>query len=173
MCDKELNAYLNSELNKELGIGWPTVNDPEHVPGGKYSKINKIHPYCNEHEMMLALKLLSMTDSLTEATWSLWISMQLATEKMLGTGEATGSFSSGMMTGRRTGATKTTSHDCASKQPIHPSRSPTPPLSFKEETLRSKDCSKTPTCTALPLHAPNPIAQQRSIYHLLDNFSQS
>jgi hypothetical protein len=71
MCDKELNAYLNSELNKELGIGWPTVNDPEHVPGGKYSRINKFHPYCNEHEMMLALKLLSMTDSLTEATWSL------------------------------------------------------------------------------------------------------
>jgi hypothetical protein len=71
MSDRNLNANLNSKLNHELGIPSRVVNFPEHVPSGKHSKTNKYHPYENEHEMMLALKLLFMTDNWKAAAWSL------------------------------------------------------------------------------------------------------
>jgi hypothetical protein len=59
------------QLNHELGIPSRVVNFSEHVPGGKHSKTNKYHPYENEDELMLALKLLFMTDNSKAAAWSL------------------------------------------------------------------------------------------------------
>jgi hypothetical protein len=69
--DKDLNEELNWRFNYELGILDPFVEDPEPVPGGENSQVNKCHPYRNEHEMKLAFMLLFMTESLTESSWPL------------------------------------------------------------------------------------------------------
>ena len=151
--DKELNANLNLKINNELGIQWPIVNDPVHLPGGKYSKMNKFHPYYNEHEMMLALELLSTTESLTEASWSLWLGMQLYAEKIWGAGETTGSLSSETMAGEHMRAPNTTSHDCVSERPRHTSGLLTPPLSSEKEPVRGNASLKTSTTPVLPIHA--------------------
>ncbi|KAF7673797.1 hypothetical protein GT037_008412 [Alternaria burnsii] len=85
--EKELNVDLNLKINSELGIQRPIDNNPVYLPRAKDSKMNEFHPYYNEHEMMLAFELLSTTDSLTEASWSLWLGMQLYAEKTWGAGD--------------------------------------------------------------------------------------
>ncbi|KAH7083404.1 hypothetical protein BKA63DRAFT_561575 [Paraphoma chrysanthemicola] len=75
--EQELNEELNWKANYELGILDPFVEDPERPPGGKHSRHNRFHPYQNEHEMKLAMKLIFTTENITEATWALWISAQL------------------------------------------------------------------------------------------------
>lgn len=80
--DKDLNEELNWKFNYELGILDPFVEDAGHVVGGKNSRLNRFYPYQNKHEMMLALKLIFMTESITETSWAVWISTQLDIEKM-------------------------------------------------------------------------------------------
>jgi hypothetical protein len=89
--DKDLNEELNWKVNYELGILNPFVEDPEQVPGGKLSRNNKFFPYQNEHEMKLALKLIFMTEDVTEMTWTLWITSNLNLQKMLMSNETEGS----------------------------------------------------------------------------------
>jgi hypothetical protein len=81
--DKNLNEELNWKVNYELGILDPFIEDPDQVPGGKHSRNNKYYPYQNEHEMKLALKLIFMTEDITETSWILWISSNLSLQKML------------------------------------------------------------------------------------------
>jgi hypothetical protein len=78
--DKDLNEELNWMVNYELGILEPSVEDPEQILGGKNSRANKCYPYKNEREMKLALKLIFMTEDITETTWALWIGTQLDME---------------------------------------------------------------------------------------------
>jgi hypothetical protein len=151
--EKELNANLNLKINNELGIQRSIVNNPVHLPRAKDSKMNKLHPYYNEHEMMLAFELLSTTESLTEASWSLWLGMQLYAEKIWGAGETTGSLSSETMAGEHMRAPNTTSHDCVSERPRHTSGLLTPPLSSEKEPVRGNASLKTSTTPVLPIHA--------------------
>jgi hypothetical protein len=81
MRDKDLNEELNRKVNYELGFLDPFVEDPEQIPGGKHSRNNKFYPYKNEHETKLALRLIFMTENITETTWALWIGTQLDLEK--------------------------------------------------------------------------------------------
>ncbi|KAJ4371588.1 hypothetical protein N0V83_004807 [Neocucurbitaria cava] len=81
--EKELNESLNWKCNYELGILDPFVEDQEHVLGGKNSQANIFHPYQNEHELKLALNYMFMTAEITEASWALWIGIQLDIERML------------------------------------------------------------------------------------------
>jgi hypothetical protein len=83
MHDKDLNEELNWKVNYELGILDPFVEDPEQTPGGKHSHANRFYPYKNEHEMRLALRLIFMTENITEITWALWIGTQLDLDKAL------------------------------------------------------------------------------------------
>lgn len=76
-----MNEALNWKCNYELGILDPFIEDPEHVLGGKNSRANIFHPYQNEHELKLALNY--MTAEITEASWALWIGIQLDIERML------------------------------------------------------------------------------------------
>ncbi|KAH7068691.1 hypothetical protein FB567DRAFT_248520 [Paraphoma chrysanthemicola] len=80
--EQELNEELYWKVNYELGILDPFVEDPERPPGGKHSRQNLFHPYQNEHEMKLAVKLIFTTEDITEATWALWISAQLNLESL-------------------------------------------------------------------------------------------
>lgn len=172
--DKELNANLNLKINNELGIQWPIVNDPVHLPGGKYSKMNKFHPYYNEHEMILALELLSTTESLTEASWSLWLGMQLYAEKTWGACETTGSLSSETIAGKHMRAPDTTSHDCVSERPRHTSGLLTPPLSSEKEPVHEDASLKTSTTTVLPIHAAiSAMQQSRSTANATTSSSRS
>lgn len=81
--DKDLNEELNWKVNYELGILDPSVEDPEQILGGKHSRANKCYPYKNEREMKLALKLIFMTEDITETTWALWIGTQLDMQKAM------------------------------------------------------------------------------------------
>jgi hypothetical protein len=74
--EKDENERLTWEVNYELGILDPFVEDPERFPGGKKSQHNKWHPYQNEFEMKQALNLIFISENLTEASWSLWLGMQ-------------------------------------------------------------------------------------------------
>ncbi|KAF2130230.1 hypothetical protein P153DRAFT_365860 [Dothidotthia symphoricarpi CBS 119687] len=87
--DKDMNEELNWAVNYEVGILDPFVEDPEHIPGGKHSSNSKFYPYQNEHEMMLALKLIFMTEDINETTWALWIGTQLDMQMAL-SGEESG-----------------------------------------------------------------------------------
>lgn len=80
---KDQNEELNWEVNYELGILEPFVEDPEQVPGGKHSQQNKFYPYKNEYEMVQALNLIFTSDNITEVSWSLWIGLQMDLQKML------------------------------------------------------------------------------------------
>jgi hypothetical protein len=82
--DKDKNEQLTWEVNYELGILDPYVEDAEQVPGGKNSQANKWHPYQNEYEMRQALDLIFIAENITPVSWSLWIGMQMNLEKMLG-----------------------------------------------------------------------------------------
>jgi hypothetical protein len=81
---KSKNEELNWAVNYELGILEPFVEDPEQVPGGKYSQKNTFYPYANEYEMQLAFEYISISEEITETTWALWIGVQLDLQKMLG-----------------------------------------------------------------------------------------
>lgn len=72
-----MNEELNWAVNYELGILDPCIEDPEQIFGGKKSLVNKFHPYQNEHEVKLALKLIFITQDMTETTWALWIGTQM------------------------------------------------------------------------------------------------
>tara|TARA_R110002003_G_scaffold878_17_gene21815 strand:- start:14117 stop:14875 length:759 start_codon:yes stop_codon:yes gene_type:complete len=83
MPDRDLNEELNWKVNYELGIVDPFVEDSERIPGGKHSRHNRFYPYQNEHEMKLAMKLIFMTEDITETTWALWIGTQLDLQRMV------------------------------------------------------------------------------------------
>jgi hypothetical protein len=83
MPDRDLNEELNWNVNYELGIVDPFVEDSERIPGGKHSRHNRFYPYQNEHEMKLAMKLIFMTEDITETTWALWIGTQLDLQRMV------------------------------------------------------------------------------------------
>ncbi|KAF2274681.1 uncharacterized protein EI97DRAFT_434916 [Westerdykella ornata] len=82
--EREQNEQLTWEVNYELGILEPFVEDAEQVPGGKKSRLNKWYPYQNQHEMKLAMSLISMDAGLTEVSWSLWYGLQMNIQRVLG-----------------------------------------------------------------------------------------
>lgn len=63
------------EVNAELGIYEPAVEEDGHVVGGKRSKENKLWPYNNAYDADVALKLIEKVEVLTERNWELWKSM--------------------------------------------------------------------------------------------------
>jgi hypothetical protein len=75
--DRNLNEELNWEVNYQLGILDPFVEDADQVPGGKNSRSNPWYPYKNGFEMQRALDLIATADNLTEASWSLWTSAHM------------------------------------------------------------------------------------------------
>jgi hypothetical protein len=89
--DQEQNQELNWQVNFELGILDPFMEDQEKVSGGKESQKNRFHPYLNEYEMKQALKLIFTSEDITETSWSLWIGMQMDLQNMLVTTKATSS----------------------------------------------------------------------------------
>jgi hypothetical protein len=154
--DKDLNEELNWRFNYKLGILDPFVEDPEHVPGGKNSQVNQCHPYRNEHEMKLAFKLLFMTESLTESSWSLWLGTQLDIEKMLngcGKTDANSSIPGQplklLIKPGSNNMDSTVSPDSASDLAVKPPELPTPPSSFGGSFSSGKRSTTSSTCTAL------------------------
>lgn len=82
--DKYMNEQLNWAVNYDVGILDVFDENLDQHPGGKYSNRDKFYPYRNEHETMLALKLIFMTEDITEVTWALWIDTQLDMQKIFG-----------------------------------------------------------------------------------------
>lgn len=64
---------MNWEVNYQLGILEPAVEDPDQVPGGKNSRANEWYPYNNEFEMVAAMKLVEKAVCLTEGSWRAWV----------------------------------------------------------------------------------------------------
>jgi hypothetical protein len=87
--ERDQNEQLNWEVNHELGILDPFVEDPEQVPGGKNSQSNKWYPYQNEFEMKQALNFIFVAEDITPVTWSLWIGLQMNLQKMFEDEEGT------------------------------------------------------------------------------------
>lgn len=75
MAERELNQELTWEVNFKIGIEEPVMQDLEHVPGGKRSMLNKWHPFQNEADCAVAMKLIARADCLTETSYALWSKM--------------------------------------------------------------------------------------------------
>ncbi|KAF2193763.1 hypothetical protein K469DRAFT_712573 [Zopfia rhizophila CBS 207.26] len=84
MYEKAQNEEMNWEVNYELGILDPFVEDPEQVPGGKRGQSNQWYPYQNQYEMQQVLNLIFMTENITEMSWTLWISAHQDLQRILG-----------------------------------------------------------------------------------------
>lgn len=87
--EREMNERLNWEVNYELGILDPFIEDPEQVPGGKKSQTNKWYPYQNEFETKRALNFIFVAEDITSVSWSLWIGLQMNLQKMFEEEEGT------------------------------------------------------------------------------------
>ncbi|KAF2812749.1 uncharacterized protein BDZ99DRAFT_497090 [Mytilinidion resinicola] len=74
-AERNNNEEKNWEVNYELGILDPSIEDPDQRPGGRKSRLNEWHPYETEFEMRSALKLVEKADHLTEASWKVWVAM--------------------------------------------------------------------------------------------------
>jgi hypothetical protein len=101
---------------------------------------------------------LFMTESLTGASWALWIGMQLDIEKMLSGCIRTDASSSGTISGqsepplteggaRKTRADITVSPDRASDPAVKSSGLPTPPGSFDNNVTSGKHVTENSTST--------------------------
>jgi len=73
-AEKNQNEELNWEINYQLGILDPFVEDPIQVPGGKNSQKNQWYPYKSKFEMDKTFGLLSVTHDITEGSFKLWMS---------------------------------------------------------------------------------------------------
>ena len=73
--ERNQNEELNWEVNYQLGILEPTIEDPDQVPGGKNSRANEWYPYGNEFEVVAAMKLVEKATCLTEGSWRAWVDM--------------------------------------------------------------------------------------------------
>lgn len=73
--ERNQNEELNWEVNYQLGILEPAMEDPDQFPGGKNSRANKWYPYDNEFEVVAAMKLVEKATSLTEGSWRAWVDM--------------------------------------------------------------------------------------------------
>lgn len=80
--DKDQTEKLTWEVNYELGIVDPFVEDSEQLPGGRKSQTNKFHPYQNDYEMKQALNLIFVKENITEVSWALWYGMQMSLQNM-------------------------------------------------------------------------------------------
>ncbi|KAF2493100.1 hypothetical protein BU16DRAFT_583270 [Lophium mytilinum] len=74
-AERNTNEEKNWEVNYELGILDPSIEDPDQRPGGRKSRLNEWHPYKTEFEMKSALTLVEKADQLTEASWNVWVAM--------------------------------------------------------------------------------------------------
>jgi hypothetical protein len=74
MAEKNKNEERNWEVNYELGILDPMVEDLEQLPGGRMSRENEWYPLKNEWEMQAALMLVEKAEILTKGAGSfgLW-----------------------------------------------------------------------------------------------------
>ncbi|OJD31281.1 uncharacterized protein BKCO1_5000014 [Diplodia corticola] len=82
-AERELNQELTWEVNFQLGIETPTLQDPEQVAGGKNSRLNRWFPFENEVDCTAALQLIAKADCLSERSYSLWSNMLEALYTML------------------------------------------------------------------------------------------
>ncbi|KAF2690094.1 hypothetical protein K458DRAFT_439186 [Lentithecium fluviatile CBS 122367] len=141
---KEQNEELNWAVNFELGILDPFMEDPEQELGGKNSQTNKFYPYQNEFEMKQALRLIFTSENISDASWSLWASMQMDLQEMfrlggtkrLGIGSASSKLGTRQKTSEAEEIDLTMSPDRASKPRTSdgPSGRPTPPSSSSEHS---------------------------------------
>ncbi|KAL1638836.1 hypothetical protein SLS58_008541 [Diplodia intermedia] len=74
-AERELNQELTWEVNFQLGIEAPTLQDPEQVAGGKNSKLDRWFPFESEADCTAALQLIAKADCLSEKSYSLWLKM--------------------------------------------------------------------------------------------------
>ncbi|KAL1627104.1 hypothetical protein SLS54_002643 [Diplodia seriata] len=74
-AERELNQELTWEVNFQLGIEAPTLQDAEEVAGGKNSKLDRWFPFESEADCTAALQLIAKADCLSESSYSLWLKM--------------------------------------------------------------------------------------------------
>lgn len=74
-AERELNQELTWEVNFQLGIEDPVIEDAEQVPGGNNSRRNQWHPFANEIDCAAAMKLIARADCLTEKSYAMWSKM--------------------------------------------------------------------------------------------------
>lgn len=72
MRDITTNEEQLWEVNFQLGIMEPSVEDHEHVPGGKQSRKMPFFPFETEDEMEVSMKLLEKAERLSEDSFHLW-----------------------------------------------------------------------------------------------------
>jgi hypothetical protein len=60
------------EVNFELGIVDPHVDDTQNNPGGKNSRINMFYPYDTEEEAEMAFDFLQRADQISQTSFKLW-----------------------------------------------------------------------------------------------------
>jgi hypothetical protein len=61
------------EVNFELGILDPSIEDSEQQPGGKNSRANMFYPYDTEQEAETAFGLIQQADRISESSFNLWV----------------------------------------------------------------------------------------------------
>ncbi|KAF2137982.1 uncharacterized protein K452DRAFT_311771 [Aplosporella prunicola CBS 121167] len=71
-AERELNEELTWEVNYCLGLHEPAIEDPDHVPGGRLSRLNQWHPFADEDDCVATLKLVASADCLTQKSWTVW-----------------------------------------------------------------------------------------------------
>jgi hypothetical protein len=70
--DKDANQEQLWEVNFELGITEPVIEDPNEQPGGRESRKNPFFPFETEDEMNIGLNLLSKAECLSEDSFQIW-----------------------------------------------------------------------------------------------------
>ncbi|KAK8223831.1 hypothetical protein HDK90DRAFT_470538 [Phyllosticta capitalensis] len=71
----ERNQEMTWEVNFQLGIHEPFVEELDQVPGGKYSQENPMYPFEDVEDFFSAMLLITKGEDLTEASYNLWQSM--------------------------------------------------------------------------------------------------
>ncbi|GME37171.1 hypothetical protein GTA08_BOTSDO03731 [Neofusicoccum parvum] len=74
-AERELNQELTWDVNFQLGIEDPVMEDPEQVLGGKNSKTNQWFPFENEVDCAASMRLVARADCLSERSYDVWSKM--------------------------------------------------------------------------------------------------
>ncbi|KAK7620291.1 hypothetical protein IWX50DRAFT_617336 [Phyllosticta citricarpa] len=68
----ERNQEMTWEVNFQLGIYEPFVEDLDQVPGGKKSQENPVYPFENASDFSSVMLLVTKGEDLTEASYDMW-----------------------------------------------------------------------------------------------------
>jgi hypothetical protein len=74
----EPNQRALWEVNLELGVKEPAIEEKARVWGGRNGSLNRWHPYASEEELESVIGLLERANKLTESSFKMW-------QRMLGT----------------------------------------------------------------------------------------